>query len=327
MIQQKTRRERKSGRWDITSYEYDSMGRLTKETSPAGRSISYSYGKGCGKPEVTTYGDGERVLREYDTMERMMAKEDSCGRTEYGYSTRDEISLVRDGEGNETIKLYDSLGRLIGICPPEGDLWTGRGVTRFRYNFMRHQDDTVHPDGSHERRKVDWEGTVLKRIHPGAYDPVRDDGEGETCDYDWDRNLIRIHYPDGGVERFFRDGNGNCVKHVLPEDYDPALDDGPGYGYTYDEGNRLTEVAGPDGTRLAWYGYDPHGNMTLAGPPDGGVSYFWYDLAGPLVQKAEPAPAPAGDGTACYCRTSYTCDGDGRQTGICFDGGKWVLEE
>lgn len=286
------KRELSGNHWNVTTYAYDSLGRLTRQTSPAGRSISYTYGEGCGKPVSTTYGDGERVLREYDAMERMMAKEDSCGRTEYGYSTRDEISLVRDGEGNETIKRYDSLGRLTAVYPPNADIQTG-------------------------------EGTVLKKIHPNAYDPVQDGGEGETYDHDWDRNLIRIHYPDGGVERFFRDGNGNCTKHVLPEDYDASADDGPGYGYRYDEENRLTEVTGPDGTRLAWYAYDLHGNVTAAGKADGSVSCYWYDLSGNLVEKAEPVPEE--NGRRFFCRTSYTYDEDGRQTGICFDGGKWIL--
>lgn len=125
------------------------------------------------------------------------------------------------------------------------------------------------------------------------------------------------------MERFFRDGNGNCTKHVLPEDYDAAIDDGPGYSYRYDEADRLTEVTGPDGTRLAWYAYDLHGNMTAEGKADGSVSYYWYDLSGNLLEKAEPVPG--GDSKELFCRTSYTYDGDGRQTGICFDGGRWTL--
>lgn len=223
----------------------------------------------------------------------------------------------------ETIKLYDSLGRLTAVYPPRADLQTGEGAARFHYNFMLRQDDIIYPDGSHERKDVDWEGTVLKKIHPNAYDPVLDGGEGEAYDHDWDKNLIRIHYPDGGVERFFRDGNGNCIKHVLPEDYDAAVDDGSGYSYRYDEEDRLTEVTGPDGTKLAWYAYDLHGNMTAEGKADGSVSYYWYDLSRNLIEKAEPAPG--GDGKGLFCRTSYTYDGDGRQTGICFDGGKWIL--
>ncbi len=84
-------------------------------------------------------------------------------------------------------------------------------------------------------------------------------------------------------------------------------------------------MTGPDGTKLAWYAYDLHGNMAAAGSADGAVSYYWYDLSGNLLEKAEPIPAE--DGRQLFCRTSYTCDGDGRQTGVCFDGGKWILVE
>ena len=50
-----------------------------------------------------------------------------------------------------------------------------------------------------------------------------------------------------------------------------------------------------------------------------------YDLSGNLLEKAEPIPAE--DGRQLFCRTSYTCDGYCRQTGVCFDGGKWILVE
>ena len=65
------------------------------------------------------------------------------------------------------------------LYPPKADRQTGEGATRYRYNFMRHLEDIIYSDGSHEKTVVDWEGTVLKRIHPNAYDSEKDDGAGE----------------------------------------------------------------------------------------------------------------------------------------------------
>ncbi len=326
VIEKREREEIGTEHWKITAFAYDTIGRLTKKTLPSGRSISYRYTDGCGKPVYTTYDDGESVLREYDTMERMMVKEDSCGRTEYGYNTRDEISRIRDGEGNETLKLYDSLGKLICLYPPNANIKTGEGAIQFRYNYMREQNDKIYPDGSHERMKVDWEGTILKRIHPNAYDAACDDGEGESYDYDWDKNLIRIHYPDGGVERFFRDGEGNCIKHVLPEDYQSEFDDGPGYAYTYDEENRLQQILDVDGEELICYSYDLHGNRIAMRTADGNLTYYWYDLSGNLTQKAENITKGEFN-SVLYRRTTYAYDGDGNQTEICFYGGSWYLKQ
>jgi len=294
LVEKRERVEQHTEQWRKTAYEYDALGRLTKKGFPSGRNVSYHYEKGCGKPASTVYGNGDAEYREYDPMERMMAMEDGCGRTEHGYNSRDDIALIRDGEGNETLRLYDSAGRLLYLYPPNADRRTGEGAIQYHYNFMSHLDDIIYPDGAHERIVADWEGTVLKRIHPNGYHPDWDDGEGEVYDYDCNKKLIRIHYPDGGTERFFRDGNGNCLKHVLPEYYDSATDDGPGCCYGYDAENRLCRVTGPDGAKEAQYEYDLHGNRICARTGDGAEAYYWYDLLGRMIQAAEPVSRENG---------------------------------
>ena len=323
MIEKRELRDKEKQQWDVCTYAYDSMGRLIKKTSPSGKSVSYSYESGYGKPSYTVYEDGESVRREYDLMERMMVKEDSCGSTEYGYNTRDDISLIRDGDGNETMRLYDSVGRLLYLYPPKADRQTGEGATRYRYNFMRHLEDIIYSDGSHEKTVVDWEGTVLKRIHPNAYDSEKDDGAGEVYDYNSDKKLIRIHYPDGGTERFFRDAAGNCIKHVLPEDYDLEKDDGRGYCYTYDAENRLTQVTNPDGIIELVYHYDLRGNVISEQSADGSTAYYWYDLLNQMIQKAEAISDKQGE--VFYRRTCYVYDKDGNRIKEYRYGGSWRL--
>ena len=142
------------------------------------------------------FADGETCSFEYDKAGRMMAQEDVCGRTEYGYNARNRRALVRDGEGNETRWMYDGMGRLLALYLPKA--WKEQhGEYSYSYDFLDRLIHTKNPDGGHERLMRDGEGNVLKRVNPNAYDPSRDDGEGTTYDYDSDGNNIRIHYPTG----------------------------------------------------------------------------------------------------------------------------------
>lgn len=241
-------------------WAYDWLGRVIEAVDGTGNRTVYQYEDGCGKPSVIQYADGEERALEYDRAGRLMAQEDACGRTEYGYNARNKRALVRDGEGNEARWMYDGMGRLLAMYPPKA--WKEKkGEYSYTYDFLDRMVDTKNPDGGHERQMRDGEGKVLKKVHPNAYDCYQDDGEGTTYDYDSDGNNIRVHYPDGGCERMFYDAEGNRIRHVMPESYDPERDDGPGWTYTYDAENRLISVAGPDGVLQAAYAYDLAGNL------------------------------------------------------------------
>ena len=95
------------------------MGRLTETVDAEGNRTQYQYGEAGGKPSVIRFADGETCSFEYDKAGRMMAQEDACGRTEYGYNARNRRALVRDGEGNETRWMYDGMGRLLALYLPE----------------------------------------------------------------------------------------------------------------------------------------------------------------------------------------------------------------
>ena len=121
------------------------------------------------------FADGETCSFEYDKAGRMMAQEDVCGRTEYGYNARNRRALVRDGEGNETRWMYDGMGRCLRfICQRRGRNSTGN--TAIPMTSLTASSTRKIPDGGHERLVRDGEGNVLKRVHPNAYDSCRDDG-------------------------------------------------------------------------------------------------------------------------------------------------------
>ena len=306
-----------------TRFSYDWMGRVTEVTDASGNRTAYQYEDGNGKPSVIQFADGETRIFEYDRAGRLMAEEDDCGRTEYGYNARNKRALVRDGEGNETHWMYDGMGRLLALYLPKA--WKKQsGEYSYSYDFLDRLIDTRNPDGGHERQMRDGEGKILKEIHPNAYDRYLDDGEGISYDYDSDGNMIRIHYPDGGCERMFYDGVGNRIRHILPEAYDPEKDDGDGWTYTYDEENRLISVSGPDGVRQVSYEYDLADNLIKETDANGNRTYRAYTVYGELKELLRPVEMQ--DGEILYERTTWQYDSCGNVICEQRHGGYWNRE-
>lgn len=304
----------------IISYSYDRVGRLIENVDACGGHIRYQYGPDCGMPSAVQYADGEEQHFFYDQAGRLLAQEDDCGRTEYGYNARNKRTLVRDGEGNESRWLYDGMGRLLAMYPPKA--WKEKkGEYHYAYDFLDRLTDTINPDGSHERQMRDGEGRILKKVHPNAYDAGLDDGEGVTYEYDSDGNNIRIHYPDGGCERMFYDAEGNRVKHVLPEAYDIQKDDGAGWSYTYDSENRLKTVTGPNGVLLFSAEYDLAGNLVAETDGAGRITYRSYTLDGHLQELLQPMEEQEGE--ILYRKTIYDYDPNGNLIREQRCGGYW----
>lgn len=275
--------------WSRWSYEYDCTGRLTKKTDPLGNETYYSYEERRSAPSKVIWPDGKILSYEYDFAGRKTAEEDECGRREFGYDSASYVTMFRDGEGNETRRIYNGIGLLKAeYSPKEWKNNNGLG-TSYEYDFQNKKTHIYFPDGTHERQFYNGEGNLIKKVHPSAYQKELDDGEGICYDYDSDQNLIRIHYPDGGTERFFYDPEGRRVKHVLPEEYSPDADDGPGYQYFYDREGHLINVTDPDQETAASYSYDIAGNLTCYTNGAGEMECYEYDLAGRLVCKNSPS--------------------------------------
>ncbi|WP_333651505.1 RHS repeat-associated core domain-containing protein [Lacrimispora sp.] len=308
--------------WAKKSFCYDRKGRLISEVDALGNEKLYSYKDGQGSPYLIRQADGEEISREYDSIGRKMAEEDSYGRTEFGYNPGNYRTMVRNPLGHETHWMYDGAGRMQAMYFPKA--WREKkGEYSYRYDFLNRLIDTVRPDGSHERQYRDGEGNILKKVHPNAYQQETDDGIGISYDYDADGNQIRIHYPDGGCERFFYDAEGNRIKHVLPEYYQSELDDGEGYRYEYDPTGRLLQVQNPEGYVEAAYTYSLSGNVLTETDALWRTTYYRYDLRGDVTEILRPAREEQGK--VFYQRTSFAYDANQNKIREQRFGGCWNL--
>jgi len=320
------RRKIKTGEGQYTeqSYEYDSKGRLTKETNGEGHETAFRYEEDSAYPFLTSYSDGTELKCEYSRNGRKLSEDDGAVRREYAYNRGGWCTMERDGEGNETRYLYDGMGRKLAMYTPRQWKEQDGKRTDYKYDFLERLVDTTYPDGSHEKLFRDGEGNILKKVHQNAYDDRTKDGDGTCYDYDGENHVLRIRYPDGGVERFFYDAEGNRTRHVLPEQYGEAADDGPGWTYAYDEGNRLTSVTGPDGETEHTYAYDLWGNCVRETDGRGACTYRVYDLCGRLTREL----VQTGEDTAdqAYRMTTYEYDGNGNRVKETRHGGSYGAE-
>ena len=107
---------------------------------------------------------------------------------------------------------------------------------------------TVYPDGGVLREKYDSCNNLCKRILPGQYDAVRDDGAGYTYRYDNMNRLVEVINAENIVEhRYVYDLAGNMIKDIDAKGYDLGDTDDSRVGtlYTYDLLGRVLAVRKP----------------------------------------------------------------------------------
>ncbi len=306
------------GKWSSMAFEYDSFGRITKETNPNGNVIEYAYEK-FSEPVRRTYPEGETTWFEYDAAGRCLREKNEKGKTDYTYNRTDCLTEIKDRDGNTIRFGYDFLGNRTSIVTPE--LYgKENGRIDICYDVLDNINRVVTAEGNVYQYQIGVDGRVLKAVHPNAYHSETKDGEGMTFDYDETGRRIRVHHPDGGCERYYIDGNGNILKKIAPEQYNEKTDDGAGNTYEYDSANRLIKITDPYGNVQQAYIYDltdnvvkvidARGYLTADNDDERIGTHYTYNLAGWMTSKREPLRQDA-DNVVYYKLTCYRYDNMG----------------
>jgi RHS repeat-associated protein len=230
------------------NYEYDSRGRLSKESSrdPA-QSLNYTYDNLGAVTVADATGAASTQLRN-------------------GSGT---VGQIR-GVNNQNVLLgYDDNGNLASVRAPN---YNSIGSATFGSGDSN--NTTVAYDNRNNPIKLT---NSLDQNTKFTYSPTFDSltsfadakGNGVTYGYDSKGNINKLTYADGSTELFGVDSLGNITSSVNRR--------GKTIGYTYDKDGQVTLKQYDDGSNTV-YGYDARGNLTSTTDATGTIA-LQYDVA------------------------------------------------
>ncbi|NPE72725.1 RHS repeat protein, partial [Dickeya dadantii] len=234
----------------VTRYEYDEVGNLLREISPAGRVVEFGYLDDTGRVSTFTDASGHQWQYDYDDALRLCGVTDPLGR-EWGWVYDAEgnperltgpdasevrftwnryglLTQVSDAAGEVQARLqYDHRQRLLSATDAESR------TQQLRYDRQDRVVQWQRADGARFRlgyRRASW--TLPEQL-------IRPDDKEELRQYDRHNNLLS-----------YVDGNGALWRQTFgPFDLLTARTDAEGRTWRYDydrESQQLIAVTAPD---------------------------------------------------------------------------------
>lgn len=292
---------------EITGYEYDGVGQLTKVTLPDSSFLSYTYdaahrlkeiGDNLGNRIVYTLDAmGNRTLEEvrdaanqlaqtrnrvYNALNRLFQEIGAQSQTtQYGYDNQGNVTSIDGplaGTGDTTINAYDALNRLVRMTDPNS------GQVNYGLNALDQLASVTDPRNLVTSYAIDGLGNLNQQISP--------DTGTTTNTYDAAGNLLTSTDAKGQVTTYTYDAL-NRVASI-------TFHDGSRQTYTYDQGvNGIGRLFRIDET-------DPQSQLT-------GRTDYGYDQKGRVISETR-----AVDSWETLHTTSYQYDGFGRLAGMTY---------
>ncbi len=285
---------------DVVVNEYDTNGRVTKQTNGLGNFITLSYA-----PNQTTYTNarGAQTIYTYDNQLRITGVQDALGHTtSTTYDGSGNVYQTTDELGRVTTRAYDGHGNLTQITDPAG------GTQTFTYNASDDLLTRTDQLGHVTTYTYDASGNVLTRKDPT--------NKTTTFTYNAAGQLTAVVDPLNNLTGYVYDANGNRVTSTDPSDrntyyaYDGAgrltaveNHDHDEAEYALDAMDRLTTYTSPEGDDTTMQ-YDADGNRTVLTDANGYATHYQYDNNNNLTQTTN----------ALNKATAYEYDANGNLT-------------
>jgi YD repeat-containing protein len=289
---------------EVTNYDYDGVGQVTKVTLPDGSFLSYTYDAAhrlTGMQDnlgnsiaYTLDAMGNRTLeqvfdpasalaqkrsRVYSSLNRLFQELGAQNQTtEYAYDNQGNVVSVKDPLNQVTSNQYDALNRLAQVTDPN------LGVAQYAYNGLDALTQVTDPRGLVTGYTVDGLGNLAQQSSPDT---------GTTVNtYDTAGNLATQTDAKGQVTRYSYDALNRVTLITFHDQSKQA--------YAYDQGanakGRLSSITETNAanavTNQIAYAYDLHGRVTSETRTVNGVQYalsYTYDMAGRLSGLTYPS--------------------------------------
>jgi RHS repeat-associated protein len=223
------------------TYDYNDLDQVTRITYPDTKFIEYGYTSCC--PHLVDYvtdRSGRTAYYEYDTRQRLNSEyHPGLGRTKYEYDANGNLTKITDANNQITRFEYDNVDRLYRKYDAADK------YIEFRYNAR---------------------GLLEKRINARNIEAV--------YGYNNNRQLTSIDYSDATPAVAYQYDTHHRLETITDalgthnlgyyNNFSLHTVDGPWTGdtvsYTYDNLNRIKSVT-PQGGRVRTYGYDDQGRL------------------------------------------------------------------
>jgi RHS repeat-associated protein len=238
------------GTTQITHFEYNPLGHMTRSVDPVGRETQFEY-------------DANQI-----DLLRVKQKTSATGVAtiaEFTYNSQHLPLTVKDAAGKTTTYVYNSFGQPVQITDPLGQ------TTKFEYDSLGYLLRVVNPNNQTAAAMTyDLAGRVASRT----------DSEGLAVNYTYDGldRLTRESYPDGSTREYtwdkldvaaIKDRQGRITR------------------FTYDAVRNLTEITDAMG-RTTQFGYYENGLLKSLTDPNGKTTSWDIDLQGGVTAKHFP---------------------------------------
>ena len=305
---------------EITGYQYDGVGQLTKVTLPDGSFLAYTYDDAqrltalqdnlgnriaytldaMGNRTAESVFDPANVLAQTRTrvisnLNRLFREVGALGQTtEYGYDPQGNVTSVKDPLNRVTANQYDALNRLKQVTDPAS------GITQYGYNGLDALTSVSDPRSLVTSYAVDGLGNLTQQVSPdtgttaNTYDAAgnlltQTDAKGQATTYAYDalNRVTLITFADGAKQAYGYDagtnGKGRLTSIV---ETNPANAVTSQIAYAYDQKGRVTsETRTVNGVAyVTAYGYDASGRMNAMTYPSGRTVNYTFDALGRVNQ-------------------------------------------
>ena len=286
-----------NGVTDVTSYDYDADGNLTKVTDPNGLITEFLTLNKMGQPTLIRMPDGIEWGMAYDHRGRIISTTHGPNGSNpktasYTYDVIGQMLSYTDLLGRTTNFEYDEARRLVKTTNPVGD------VAEFEYDLVGNLTRTEYSDGTNpvtfwQETDYDELGRLLETT--GAM------GQVWQFSHDVEDNLDSITDPTSLQTTQSYDALNRLTDIVDRASQTTSMDHndadqvteytdprGIDTDFTYNGfGEVLTEVSADRGTLS--YSYDTRGLVTSMTDGNGVVTNYSYDDGGRLTARSFPS--------------------------------------
>jgi len=317
---------------ELTSYDYDFVGQLSKATLPDGSSLSYSYD---AAHRLTGMSDSlgnrvaytldaignrtqERVFdpvnalaqtrsRVFNNLNQLFQEIGAVGQTtQYTYDNQGNLTSVDGpltGTVDVTVNAYDALNRLRQVTDPNN------GVTQYAYNGIDQVVSVADPRNLATTYNYDGLANLNLQISPdtgttgNTYDAAgnlltQTDAKSQVTTYAYDplNRVTVVGFADGSVQAYGYDTGTNGVGRLTSiTELNPSQQITSALTYSYDQhGRTISETRMVNGvTYTLTYAYDSFGRLTGITYPSGRSVAYSLDALGRISQVSTTPPASA----------------------------------